>query len=179
VRARLSSLSANWKALTVLQRDGWNDLASQLPITDALGQTIYVSGFQRYVGTNLIRLNDGLAQIADAPALPAPTAVPVFTLVADTTGVLTVTYTGAVTGELASVFATGQHSVGRNYVSDFRWMVVGTLNSTPAPITAGSAWVAKFGTPLEGNQIAARVDRASEDGLLLSRHVLRTTIIEP
>jgi hypothetical protein len=77
------------------------------------------------------------------------------------------------------VFATGQHSVGRNYVSDFRWMVVGTLNSTPAPITAGSAWVAKFGTPLEGNQIAARVDRASEDGLLLSRHVLRTTIIEP
>lgn len=75
-RGRLGSIAASWRALTQVQRDDWidyADLAAQ-DLTNSLGETYSVSGFNWYV-----RINDhlelaGEARRVDAPTLTRPTA---------------------------------------------------------------------------------------------------------
>jgi hypothetical protein len=177
VRSRLSSLSEAWRGLTTGQRDAWDAIAAGLPLTDSLGQTVFPTGHQRFVGTNLFRLNVGLATIGNAPPLPAPTATPSYTFSAGQGG-LAVAFTGATVGEIASVFASGPRSAGRQFEGDYRWMVSATAAAASGSIPMNAAWITKFGNNAPGQKIFVKVLRATGTGLVLSETVLSGVVFE-
>jgi hypothetical protein len=57
VRNGFSQLVARWsQVLTAAQRTEWNLYASNVPVIDTLGQSIYLSGFNMYIRSNLPRV---------------------------------------------------------------------------------------------------------------------------
>lgn len=56
VRNALSYLVDRWSnTLTAAQRTAWDDYAANVAVTDALGQSIYLTGQNHYVRSNVIR----------------------------------------------------------------------------------------------------------------------------
>jgi len=67
VRNRMASLGGAWAALTQVQRDAWNLYGANTPMTNRVGATIYLSGFNHFCRTNSVALACGLTLIAAAP----------------------------------------------------------------------------------------------------------------
>jgi len=68
VRNLFGVVSAAWSStLTSAERAAWNLYGSNVPVTDALGDSINLSGQQWYVGANTLRLRAGLSIISDGP----------------------------------------------------------------------------------------------------------------
>lgn len=74
-RARIALLVQEWNdTLTAAQRTAWNSYADSVNWTNALGETINLSGFNMFVRSNMVRLYCGAAIVAAGPttmALPA------------------------------------------------------------------------------------------------------------
>lgn len=68
VRNALSELVTAWNnILTAAQRSDWEDYAANVPVTDVLGQSRFLSGQQWYLKANSPRTGAGEARIDDAP----------------------------------------------------------------------------------------------------------------
>lgn len=68
VRAWLTGLALSWyQTLTQIQRDAWDQYASQVPLTNRLGMVHYATGMNMYIRGNVPRLQGGLAVRQDAP----------------------------------------------------------------------------------------------------------------
>lgn len=68
VRNVFGAMSAAWSSvLSPAQRAAWDLYASNVPVTDRLGDSIYLSGQQWFVGANTLRIRSGFAFIADGP----------------------------------------------------------------------------------------------------------------
>jgi hypothetical protein len=121
-RNLFGGFSAAWSStLTAAQRDAWNLYASNVPITDALGDSIYLSGQQWYVGANTLRGIAGLSSVSDGPvtftrpSFTEPTSISV-----DTDDKLNFAFTAAddwanETGGALLVFAGRPQSLGINF----------------------------------------------------------------
>lgn len=70
-RAALSTLTTAWGTeLTESQRQGWNEYAQVVPVTNTLGESIKLSGQQMFIRGNQIRVNDPEVEVAyDAPTI--------------------------------------------------------------------------------------------------------------
>ena len=65
-----ASLTEYWsQILTANQRASWNTYASNVAVKDALGQDIYLSGFNHYIRSNSAILQAGLTRVDDAPVI--------------------------------------------------------------------------------------------------------------
>jgi len=85
VRGLMAALVARWPLLTPAQRTGWDLYASNVPLVNPLGDTIYISGLNMYIRSNVPRQQspDPVARIDDAPtvfALPALSPYTAFAL---------------------------------------------------------------------------------------------------
>ena len=70
VRAFMSMCVTRWtETLTQAQRDGWSTYGANVPILNALGEEVFLTGQQWYVGNNITRLQAGLAFIDDGPTV--------------------------------------------------------------------------------------------------------------
>ncbi len=69
-RGRFGALAAAWRGLTQPQRDDWIDYADDPPqeLTNSLGETYFISGFNWFV-----RINDHLEAAGEARRVDAPT----------------------------------------------------------------------------------------------------------
>jgi hypothetical protein len=67
VRTAMATLAANWKALSAAGREAWATYAANVPVQNALGDTIHVTGQNMYVRSNIPRLQSGLAVVTTAP----------------------------------------------------------------------------------------------------------------
>jgi len=73
-RANLSGLAISWRALSGAQQTAW-DVYAALPaqdLTNSLGETYSISGFNWYIRINLNRLSASDASTAIAPVLTVP-----------------------------------------------------------------------------------------------------------
>ncbi len=69
-RATMSSISERWSnVLTAIERDAWNEYANNVPVTNKLGESIKLSGFNHYVRSNTAILNAGLSVVDTAPSV--------------------------------------------------------------------------------------------------------------
>lgn len=100
VRAAMSSMVQRWtNTLTALQRAGWDTYGQNVEMTDVQGQSLFLSGQQQYLRTNVARVRAGLGPVDTAPTI--------FDLGEPVTGIETTT--GAVDdtmGELSGAWST-------------------------------------------------------------------------
>lgn len=153
VRARLAVNSAAWRALTALQRSGWDSLGASMTRTDALGQTYTLTGFQAYCSVNNSNLAAGNAVVSAAPALVTPSALATatITLTAATFSVA-FTPTPPAAGQRVFVYCSKQRSAGRSFEGDLRLIhVSAAAGASPANIF--SEYTARMGTPVLGNRV--------------------------
>lgn len=153
VRARMAANAAAWRALTSTQREGWASLGLSMTRTDSLGQTYDLTGFQAYCSVNNDNLAAGNAVVSDAPALVTPDAILTATITL-TAASFSIAYTPTPlgTGERLFTFASPQRSAGRSFEADFRLIAVSAA-AAASPADVFSAYQARLGTPVVGNQI--------------------------
>ncbi len=76
VRADLSNVVALWSdSLSQANRDQWGVYAAAIPRVNRLGETIFWTGFNTFVGNNTMRLQNDLPVVSIGPAtlsLPVP-----------------------------------------------------------------------------------------------------------
>lgn len=163
-RSRQGSNAAEWRNLTVIQREGWLSLGLSITRTDALGQSYTLTGSQAFASVNNIRLLCSQAIVLDAPASVTPLAPVSVTPTATGGGspVLSVAYTPTPAGASNHVIVrmSPQRSAGRSFEGDFRVMAVSAANAA-SPANVLAAYQARFGTPVVGKKIFMRVSFAA------------------
>jgi hypothetical protein len=153
VRARLAANSAAWRALTDLQRAGWEALGEMMTRTDALGQTYSLTGFQAYCSVNNNKVAAGDATVSAAPALVTPSALLTCALtITAATASIAYTVTPLPANCRLFSFMSPQRSAGRAFEGDFRLVAVSAA-AAASPANVFSAYSARFGTPVVGNRV--------------------------
>lgn len=93
VRNAVASLSAQWgSTLDDSQRAGWGEYALNVPSTNALGDSIQLSGQNWFIACNTPLIQADIAPILDAPTIfdrGTPTILPVVTALTDAGGTIT------------------------------------------------------------------------------------------
>ena len=153
VRARIAANAAAWRALTAVQREGWDSLGASMSRTDSLGQTYTLTGFQAYCSVNNNKAMAGDATVSDAPALSTPSTILTATITL-TTAALSVAYTPTPmpAATRLAIYASPQRSAGRQFEADYRFLAI-TAAAAASPHNGFAAYQAKFGTPVLGNRI--------------------------
>jgi len=149
----MANNAAAWRALTAVQREGWESLGAQISRTDSLGQQYTLNGFMAYCSVNNNKLDAGDAITADAPALVTPGTL-VTATITSTAAALSIAYT---TTPLAAdtrlmAYLSPQRSAGRAFNGDTRLIGV-TAAAAASPMDVFTAYEARFGTPVVGNRI--------------------------
>lgn len=84
VRSALSALTARWSStLTSAQRTAWNLYGSSVEMTNKLGETIHLSGFNHFIRSNQFLERFNLTQVDAGPVIfELPAADPLFSVTA-------------------------------------------------------------------------------------------------
>lgn len=87
VREALSALAVMWSAtLTAAKRSAWNTYAAAVAMKNRLGETIYLTGFNHFIRSNVILSDKGLTVVTDGPTiLSLPEKDPTFAVAGDAT----------------------------------------------------------------------------------------------
>lgn len=159
VRARLAARAAAWRALTDLQRAGWESLGAMMVRTDSLGQQYALNGFGAYVSVNNNLAAAADAAVSDAPALVTPEAIATATITL-TAAAFSIAYTPTPlpAGERLFSFCSPQRSSGRSFEGDFRLIAVSAA-AAASPANVYAAYIARMGTPVVGNKVFLQLQR--------------------
>lgn len=158
VRAILSSLSQSWSGLTEAQRLAWQGAVTDWSGTDIFGDIKNPSGVNLYVRLNSVLLNAGKAVIANPPLKTEMPYTEIVSAVFDvSSSTLVITFADAnYDGVDLAISATPVLSNGVNFVkSQFRR--IATVVGATGTADAGSAYLAKFGTPVIGGNVRLQV----------------------
>lgn len=155
-RSRLSELSVAWRGLSDAERAAWNEYGASHPRVDSLGQTVYPTGHQSFVGINAALVNAGMAQVTEPP-VDVDVAAPEIVVTAEEPSTLSVAFTPTpgVNGGRLVVEASPPVSAGRTFNGDWRF-IIGGAGNTASPLAAGVAYAAKFGDLQEGLRVFVR-----------------------
>ncbi len=69
VRIIFSNLATAWATLTDDQREAWTTYAINVPVTNAFGDPVTLTGLQMYLRSNSARTQAGLSRLDDGPTL--------------------------------------------------------------------------------------------------------------
>ena len=69
MRVIFGNLASAWQTLTSDQREAWTTYGINVPITDAMGDPLTLTGQQMYVRCNSARIQGGLGRIDDGPTV--------------------------------------------------------------------------------------------------------------
>lgn len=80
VRASMSELTVQWsQTLTANQRTAWNLYGTSVSMKNKLGESVFLTGFNHFIRSNVMRNMIGLGVVADGPVLfELPAADPAF-----------------------------------------------------------------------------------------------------
>jgi len=67
-RARFTSAVNDWQDLTEAERARWADYAANVPVKDRIGQDIFLTGQQWYIGSHTLAVQAGATPVDAAPA---------------------------------------------------------------------------------------------------------------
>lgn len=70
IRSALAYLSQYWSAnLNDEQRGGWNTYAAAVPFLNRLGEQVFLTGFNMFLRSNIIRIQANLALVLNGPTV--------------------------------------------------------------------------------------------------------------
>lgn len=152
-RARMSTNAAAWRALTDVQRAGWEALGLMMTRTDALGQVYTLNGFMAYCSVNNNKLAAGDATVAAAPAIVTPVDLTTATVTL-TAAAFSIAYTATplAANTRLFAFASPMKSAGRSFNGDYRLIQV-TAAAAASPMNIFTAYQTRLGTPVVGTKI--------------------------
>ena len=135
IRAGLAFLTSRWSTdLTPVQRTAWNLYASSVSMQNKLGESIYLSGFNHYIRSNIIRKQLALAIIDDGPVIfEIPAADPTFAITAsEATQQITSSYDAGMdwataTGAYMVIYGGKPQNAQRNFFAG-PWRVFGVVS---------------------------------------------------
>jgi hypothetical protein len=158
VRSNFGTTSGAWRGLTQAQRNAWIAQAQFFPIIDIYGNSKILSGQALYQQLNRNLFTAGQSAISSPPS---PVGIPSFFTVSITSvaaGADTVTANVATvpSGWTMIVSVTPGLTPGIGFAKNrFRILETGVLTTSAIIIT--TAYRARFGTPVVGNKIFARL----------------------
>lgn len=171
-RALMSSLSAQWKGLTQVQRDAWITTASEFPYQNRVGESKIYTGQQLFVKLNMSILSiDNTATLIEVPPLKPtfPVMSLAFTTLTNVAGTMTVTLTQAVviagdatTNFKIALYATPGLSPGVERPSETAFRLIGAFAAETSPMVAGSAYSAVLGEAPIGTKVFVRAEIVHE-----------------
>lgn len=182
VKARMASLAAAWLAdLTPSDRIAWDLYGENTPVSNALGESIFLTGQNWYVGNNVARLRAGLARVDTGPTtfgLPE-LSLPTFAANDGPGAVVGFTNTdewaSAAAGALIVQIGRPQNASVHFYKSPFVFLGKQLGNATPptTPYTISSG----FPYSMSADQaVFARIRAATADGRLSAPVILRVVV---
>lgn len=171
IRAIMSQLKTAWLALSAAERTAWATYAGNVAMSNRLGETVYLSGFNQFCRTNGALLYQGAAIVEAAPTIfTLAEQDPTLSIAAvGATGVVTVTFDDSL-GWCSEVggFMVLQESAPQNPSVNFfngPWKTAGALGGAVVPIASPQVFTSSY-TLAAGKRIwlQARIIRA--DGRL-------------
>jgi hypothetical protein len=161
-RASLAALASSWRLLTPAQIAAWNALASNITLSDSLGNSYTPTGEGLYVGNNRSLVLNTESIISNAPiSKPAfPDMVPITPAAAATadTFVVTTGLTAAPTAQLFEVSATAMLSAGKTYIGKSQYRYIGSFAaSTYASLNIKTAYQTRWGTLTAKSLIGVKI----------------------
>lgn len=158
VRGWLIAASQAWRTFSAPVRAAWNDYGATTPRTDSLGQTVFLSGLQQFVGLAVANANitgTVSATVPSAPPIPAPVLGAV--VLDQSVPTVSVACTSDADPDAFLVIeASPQLSAGVNFNGDFRFMGSFAWDTPVSPAVITSAYLAKFGSLTIGKKVFFR-----------------------
>lgn len=166
VRAFFTAAATGYAALTTVQQDAWTSFAGSHPITDALGQTIVLTGQQMFVRVATSAQNVGEFMPTAPPVdLSLPAFAPLIPTAVVATGI-SIAFTAADPAQTIAFAVSQQLSPARRFWRTF-WQPAGSVGFTAADTTpwvlSKALYEAQFGTLVAGNRIFIRATPISAD----------------
>lgn len=158
-RARLASISSDWRGLTAAQRTAWNNWAQTNPIVDALGQPQILQGNAAYIKLNSRIDVVGETHIDTPPIGSPPSQLTSLTLTADIgAGDVQVAFAPSPLGadEQLFIYATVVDSAARKFVSNLFKLVAFSNAADTTPVIFENELVTRFGSLTVGQTVVVR-----------------------
>jgi hypothetical protein len=165
IRTAFGAAAKGYAGLSAAQQAAWTSYAASFPITDALGQTITLTGQQMYVSINTQLLNVGAAQTSAPPVSNVVASAGVPTLTAVHAGAITLTPTGmGAMGDYQLYAFSAPQSSGVSSMKTF-WQAGHVAGNSVAAIVATTAYTAQFGAVTAGQRIFFKVTPVNQYGV--------------
>lgn len=165
IRASFGANASGYGALTASQQAAWTAAAASHPVTDSLGQSIFLTGQQLYVSVNTQLQNCGSAITVTPPGTFAVFSEGAFVFTAVSSGAITVTPAGAgAAGDFTLVAFSPPLPGGRTFWKTFNQFQHAPGNAV-TPIVVTTAYHAQFGTPPVGTRIFCKLTPVSAAGV--------------
>ena len=158
IRASLGALSSAWRSLTETQRASWNSAVESFKKTNVFGNSYAPSGKNLYVSLNQNLSNAGQTAIESAPE-PAAVSAAGLSYIEIQVGIeaMLLSWADTTAGQTVLVFLTPPMSAGKYFVKSQYRLLTTAVQSTASPIDIWTDYVARFGTPIEGQKVYAKV----------------------
>jgi len=151
IRSSFAAASSGWAALTSAEQAAFTSYALEYPVTDALGQSITLTGQQMYVSLGVQALNCAQALPTVPPLSNAvPAITPASFAVVHTTPTVTPTWTAPGTGNFVLVGLAAPTSTGVGNPPAF-WQA-GVVAGTLTTLACGTLQLNQFGTVQTGKK---------------------------
>lgn len=179
IRSAFGAASAGWASLTSTQQEAWISFAADHPITDALGQSVVLTGHQMFVAIG-VNLQNVAESLPTAP--PTDLALPDLSTVAATFSVATGISITDFSGDPSAFVTVGfskPMGAGRRFTKTF-WQPHAPDGFTQAdaePYTlVTSTYTAEFGTVATGQVVFMKITPISSDGWAGTPAILRVVV---
>lgn len=176
VRALLTDASQAWRELTDATRAAWATYAASTPRTDSLGQTVFPTGHQAFVGLWLAFAQVGFDVPPEVPidAPPSPPTIVAFSAEDDGASTVEVEQVASTTLRLV-IDATPLVSAGVSFFADYRFLLSAATGGTPFSI--GGSYTAKYGPLVLNRRFAVRCRWVTETGGVSAPAVANTVVV--
>jgi hypothetical protein len=173
----MTTASQSWAGLTALVQAAWSSYAAGHPITDALGQSIKLTGSQYYIKCAAALLNVGAALPSAPPVSSTVQPVVLTYFQCDTTPSFLLLFTPGTTGDYIAVAVSKATSLGVNFQKTFTQ--TGHTDSATLFLDQTPAAQTVMGTFTVGTKAWVRCTPVNASGLTGSPLISQTAVIAP
>lgn len=183
VRTLFAAYAAAWsQTLTAAQRTAWNTYAANVPVINKLGDTVYLTGFNMYIGSNTPRSQAGIGGVLSGPTIfTLPEADTSFAVSAsEATQLITVTFDDTrdwcdEDGGFMSV-SCGNPQGGQIGYFGGPWRFADSIDGDSITPPTTTETVSAPYTISEGQIIWVRYRIAKDDGRISNWHTVATAV---
>jgi len=174
IRMQFGSAAAAWQTLTAAQQAAWTAFAAAYPITDALGQSITLTGQQYFIGVATSLQNAGQAIDPNPPTNTTVNSVAPVTLYADASGTMIATFAPAAGGDYVLGAQSKLLSAGVTFNKTFTQVLVDAMSN--GVFDFSDTFAAQWGALAEGRQVFVKLTPVNSDGMSTPGVIVRTLV---